>query len=376
VVYINAFGCDEYGGDIYRAGGTAMGGPADCTDPHAQYIVSVLFFLAFVIVGALVMINLFVGLICTAMGSAIVELTRNKEVKIALAKVVEKCQVSKEDKRVILECYRLMDNNENGVLEYSELFFGLQAALHHYPLPAEVMEYVEDEEMYRKLLVESRNDRKLDGQTLLLEEEDAGEDLIIQPIDKAWFVAFCAHMNMKTAHALEDEPRYRSRLGFKHLTQALSWKSKDVRSSVQSFEAAEARIQELEKRLVQKQIKAARLEAENVELEARLEAIKAKPIEITMGLPQQWTKLGGASAGQQQQPQQTQNDPPTHQVSFGENETETYCLQQRIASSDRSNAPGDVGMAQIYSGGVISGIKPNEVPADAQDEEPGIRVYV
>jgi voltage-gated sodium channel len=51
VVYINMFGCDEYGGDVYRLGGMEGGGPAECSDPHPQYIVSLLFFLAFVIIG-------------------------------------------------------------------------------------------------------------------------------------------------------------------------------------------------------------------------------------------------------------------------------------------------------------------------------------
>jgi hypothetical protein len=328
------------------------------------------------------------------MGSAIVELTRNREIKIALAKVTEKCQISREDRRTMIECYRLMDIDENGVLEYSELFFGLQAALHHYPLPVEVMDFIDDEQLYRRLLIESRNDRKLDSQGGEEAQDGEEENLIIQPIDKAWFVAFVAHMNMKTAHTLDDEPRYRSRLGFKHLTQALSVKSNDVRSSNQqlSFEAAGARILGLEQRLAQKQVRVARLTAENMELETRLEAIRVRPIEIVHGAQTplqklQWKMLSAKGAQGLANPQPTSQPQPkqlqAQGVTFGVAQPQQQLQQQQltpISSSDQSKfisvtEASNTAPVPVYTGGGGSGGGGNDGDGD-QDDEPGIKVYV
>ena len=64
VMYINMYGCDQYG---Y--------GPLDpCTDPHAAPVMAALFFVSFVMLGTMIVLNLFIGVIMTGMDEAQKEL--------------------------------------------------------------------------------------------------------------------------------------------------------------------------------------------------------------------------------------------------------------------------------------------------------------
>jgi len=63
-----------YGSDIYPAQGAIPVGP----DPHSFGLWAVLYFVTFVIIGAMVMINLFIGVILTSITEAQAEQLRNK----------------------------------------------------------------------------------------------------------------------------------------------------------------------------------------------------------------------------------------------------------------------------------------------------------
>lgn len=62
VMYINMQGCDEYG---YGPGDMAA-----CTSPEAQPVLAALFFVSFVLVGTMIFMNLFIGVIMTGMTEA------------------------------------------------------------------------------------------------------------------------------------------------------------------------------------------------------------------------------------------------------------------------------------------------------------------
>jgi len=60
VMYINMYGCDQYG---Y--------GPTDgCTDPSAAPVMAALFFVSFVMLGTMIVLNLFIGVIMTGIEHA------------------------------------------------------------------------------------------------------------------------------------------------------------------------------------------------------------------------------------------------------------------------------------------------------------------
>ena len=61
VMYIQMFGCDQYGYD---------GSEALCTDPSAYPVFGALFFVSFMLLGAMVILNLFIGVIMGGMDEA------------------------------------------------------------------------------------------------------------------------------------------------------------------------------------------------------------------------------------------------------------------------------------------------------------------
>jgi voltage-gated sodium channel len=62
VMYINMYGCDEYGYDA-----TSIHA---CTNPEAQPVLAAIFFVSFVLIGTMVFLNLFIGVIMSGMDEA------------------------------------------------------------------------------------------------------------------------------------------------------------------------------------------------------------------------------------------------------------------------------------------------------------------
>lgn len=64
IMYINMYGCDEYG----------YGGMEEmCTNPQAMPVVGALFFVSFVLLGTMIVLNLFIGVIMQGMEGAALE---------------------------------------------------------------------------------------------------------------------------------------------------------------------------------------------------------------------------------------------------------------------------------------------------------------
>jgi len=70
LMYINMYGCDRYGYD---------GMVAECTSPEASPVGAAVFFVSFVLIGTMVFLNLFVGVILSGMDEARVEADEQKE---------------------------------------------------------------------------------------------------------------------------------------------------------------------------------------------------------------------------------------------------------------------------------------------------------
>lgn len=76
VMYIAMQGCDRYGYSDFKD---------LCTDPHAQPVVGVLFFVSFVVLGAMIVLNLFVGVIVSNTTESVEELNAEEAAKIGAA---------------------------------------------------------------------------------------------------------------------------------------------------------------------------------------------------------------------------------------------------------------------------------------------------
>lgn len=69
-MYINMFGCDAYGyGDMMDK----------CTNPSASPLGAALFFVSFVLIGTMVFLNLFIGVIMEGMDEAKSEMAKEDE---------------------------------------------------------------------------------------------------------------------------------------------------------------------------------------------------------------------------------------------------------------------------------------------------------
>jgi voltage-gated sodium channel len=72
LMYTQMYGCDRFGYEDM----TAL-----CTAPQAQSTLAVLFFVSFVLIGTMIVLNLFIGVIMNSMQEASVELERAEEIR-------------------------------------------------------------------------------------------------------------------------------------------------------------------------------------------------------------------------------------------------------------------------------------------------------
>eukprot|EP01029_Cantina_marsupialis_P023188 TRINITY_DN573_c1_g1_i3.p1 TRINITY_DN573_c1_g1~~TRINITY_DN573_c1_g1_i3.p1 ORF type:complete len:677 (+),score=194.84 TRINITY_DN573_c1_g1_i3:126-2156(+) len=70
VMYIQMYGCDDYGYD---------GMMEECTDPRTLYSVSILYFVTFVVLSAMMILNLFIGVITSSMQDAKLDIDEEDE---------------------------------------------------------------------------------------------------------------------------------------------------------------------------------------------------------------------------------------------------------------------------------------------------------
>ncbi|NEQ82712.1 MAG: hypothetical protein F6K26_21460, partial [Moorea sp. SIO2I5] len=73
LMYIQMYGCERYGYD---------GIEALCTNPSALPLVGVLFFVSFVMLGAMITINLFVGIITSNISDSVDEFKQEQDKKL------------------------------------------------------------------------------------------------------------------------------------------------------------------------------------------------------------------------------------------------------------------------------------------------------
>ncbi|RLN94713.1 hypothetical protein BBJ28_00006176 [Nothophytophthora sp. Chile5] len=120
VLYINYYGCDLYGYDSYRALGYTC-------KSHASGFMAVLYFTTFIVLGAMVLITLFIGVVTTSMEEATQEMEAEKE----LLRRVEALRAQRGvDTKVVnsyMQVFRMLDLDGSGSVEEAELRTGLAA---------------------------------------------------------------------------------------------------------------------------------------------------------------------------------------------------------------------------------------------------------
>jgi len=125
IMYINQFGCDKYGYD-----GTAWNGvPArsECVAPQAWGFIAVAYFVGFVLVASLVLLNLFIGVITASMETSKKEMDAEQELQKQVQSLQEEQQLDGGKMSVYREVFMMLDLDTSGALDKDELRMGLKA---------------------------------------------------------------------------------------------------------------------------------------------------------------------------------------------------------------------------------------------------------
>ena len=120
VMYINMYGCDRW--SHYTGGFEHL-----CVAPVAQGYTAALFFICFVILGALVLLTLFVGVVTTGMDEA--SEAQNYEIKMAkkIAEIAKAEEIAENVVENYCQVFAMLDLDGGGTIEEEELKVGLAA---------------------------------------------------------------------------------------------------------------------------------------------------------------------------------------------------------------------------------------------------------
>lgn len=123
VLYINMYGCDSYGYEDYkRFGYTCTHGP--------QPVLSCLYFCTFIVVGALVLITLFIGVVTTSMEVATDEMNAEKDLLDRVERMRVKFELDVEDIEQFTVVFKILDCDGSGQVDEEELRIGLASIGH------------------------------------------------------------------------------------------------------------------------------------------------------------------------------------------------------------------------------------------------------
>ena len=177
VMYINFFGCDQYGYDMFddlkkvsvssdevRELATdvidfhlLLANPPNsfgslvsqlCVDPKPMYWVSAFYFVIFTILGALVLLTLFIGVVTTSMDEAQEQQREEQEIEDNIASIQDIEQLSEAEIDTFRKVFSMLDLDGGGTIEEEELRIGLES-IGKNPTDAELqnmMKEVDDDE--------------------------------------------------------------------------------------------------------------------------------------------------------------------------------------------------------------------------------------
>ena len=162
VMYINMYGCHKYG---YSGWMEPL-----CVDPYpleGENWLSAFYFIFFTLIGSLVLLTLFIGVVSTSMDEASEQQREEMEVEDKIKNISNIELLSKEDVETFRKVFGMLDLDGGGTIEEEELRVGLQSIGKH-PTDTEMLRMMHD-----------------------VDEDDSGE------IDPAEFIQFMVNMRKK-----------------------------------------------------------------------------------------------------------------------------------------------------------------------------------
>ena len=124
IMYINIFGCGRYGYDDEMTGKLYFAPSFQCDTEKVVTPVmagfAAVYFVVFVVIGALVLLTLFVGVVCTAMEDATNKQEDEKKVKQRLEEYVILQELPEDAVKAYREIFDILDKDGSGKMEVAE----------------------------------------------------------------------------------------------------------------------------------------------------------------------------------------------------------------------------------------------------------------
>jgi voltage-gated sodium channel len=120
LMYVSQYGCHEYGG-VYEDF------PEQCVAPKAHGMLAVMYFLIFIIVGAQVLLSLFIGVISTSMDEAQEEQKAEQELNNRIEKTSKRLMLTEDRVEAMKFVFEQLDLDGGGTISEDELKLGLDA---------------------------------------------------------------------------------------------------------------------------------------------------------------------------------------------------------------------------------------------------------
>lgn len=117
VMYINMYGCNRYG---------YIGMEDLCVKPRPQYFLSLLYFIIFTLIGALVLMTLFIGVVTTSMEEATSAQQEQQKIQERVKEIQLEYKVTQKEITVYETVFGMLDLDNSGEIEEEELRVGLE----------------------------------------------------------------------------------------------------------------------------------------------------------------------------------------------------------------------------------------------------------
>jgi len=125
IMYINMYGCMNYGYNYEEGIANVMG----CTkeDNYAFGVTAALYFFVFIILGALVLLTLFIGVVTTSMEEAQDEMKAEQDLQKQIANLQTTRQINDETVELYRSVFNMLDLDGSGSIGEEELNVGLKS---------------------------------------------------------------------------------------------------------------------------------------------------------------------------------------------------------------------------------------------------------
>ncbi len=120
LMYVQQYGCDKYAGVFEDF-------PEQCTKPKAYGLLAVLYFLIFILIGAQVLLSLFIGVISTSMDEAQESQAAEQQLEKKIIKTAQKLLLDQPRIEAMQFVFNKLDLDGGGSIEEEELKIGLDA---------------------------------------------------------------------------------------------------------------------------------------------------------------------------------------------------------------------------------------------------------